>query len=353
MLADGGLGDVGPDAAPVCVGVGNYLVCVPGGIPDRLEYQGTTTIITDQPCPLFDSSHPTWCIYAAHHVSVTGNLRATGSQPFVLIGTDDLTIGATGIIDVASHVAVSPGAGIGAGGGNATQCVTAGTGNTGDGGGGGAGATYSTQGGRGGDGNASGGSPAAVDPQGILATTLRGGCSGGSGGPRNIAGVASDPGGAGGGALYLASKGSMTISGSVNASGAGGGRGNTPKGGGSGGGSGGTIVLWATGLAVTGQVFANGGGGGGGSDTGSVGNHGDDAMSAETSALGGSGGGSTMCGTGPGCGGQGAAKSGGGQAGYNDTTSAGGGGGGGGLGVIRILSGQVVNGTFSPMPLRN
>jgi hypothetical protein len=348
-LTDGGVTDVAPDAPPVCVGVGNYQVCL-ANVPDRLDY-ANTTIITDQQCAFYDSSNPTWCIYAARHVKITGTLRATGASPFVLIATDEMTITETGVVDVASHASMTPGAGIGAGG-DVVSCIPAGTGGADpNGGGGGAGATYGTRGGKGGDGVKPGGASVQVNIQETLATFLRGGCRGGAGGAGS---TASDVGGAGGGALYLAAKTTMTISGAVNASGAGGGKGNAAKGGGSGGGSGGTIVLWAgSSLAVTGNVFANGGGGGGGSDNGAAGSVGGESTAADGQAAGGYGGGTTACGTGPGCGGAGAAKGGDGQDGFNDTTTAGGGGGGGGLGVIRILSGQMPGGSFSPAPLRN
>jgi hypothetical protein len=343
--------DTGPDAAPVCVGVGNFFICVPDDVPDRLDVAGAMTLVTDQACAYLDPSNPTWCIYAARHVNIEGKLRATGSRHFVLIATDDLLIRETGVVDVASHAATSPGTGIGAGGGGACSGAGAGAGvNDVNGAGGGAGGTYGTAGGRGGDGNSAGGAPAGVDVQGILGTRLRGGCSGGLGGTGS---TAADTGGAGGGGVYLAAAGTITIAGTVNASGAGGGRGNASKGGGSGGGSGGMIAIWAGGsLSVTGEVFANGGGGGGGADNAATGNPGGDSPNADTKAAGGAGGGTTSCGQGPGCGGDGAAKAGNGQNGYNDSTQAGGGGGGGGLGVIRIVSGQAqMTGKFSPSPL--
>jgi hypothetical protein len=345
-LTDSGVTDVAPDAPPVCVGVGNYQVCL-ANVPDRLDYPDTT-IVTDQQCGFYDSSNPTWCIFAARHVKITGTLRATGASPFVLLATEDMTITETGSIDVASHASATPGAGIGAGG-DAVACFPAGEGVAdANGGSGGAGATYGTQGGKGGSAVKPGGAAVQVNIQEIRAAFLRGGCRGGAGGTGSMA---SNIGGAGGGALYLAAKTTMTISGSINASGAGGGRGNTAKGGGSGGGSGGTIVLWAGSLVVTGQVYANGGAGGGGADTGAPGLVGGESSNAESPAPGGLGGGATACGNGPGCGGAGAAKSGNAQDGYNDTTQAGGGGGGGGLGVIRILSGQQAGGKFSPLPV--
>src|ERR1043165_262441 len=211
--------DLDAPAGLTCVGVGTYQLCLPPGIADKLDYDQDTVLITDQPCPIVDASNPAWCIYAARHVKVTATLRATGSRLLVLVGTEDLTISVNGVVDVASHVAVSPGAGLGAGS-TMGACGVPGAGiDGGMGGSGGAGGTYSTTGGDGGNSDKAGGVAAAVNPQNVLGTTLRGGCPGGLGGS---GGNPSSPPGAGGGGVYLASKGVLAIDGKVNASGAGG-----------------------------------------------------------------------------------------------------------------------------------
>ena len=235
VLNDAGLAPNDATVGTVCVGPGNFQVCVPGDV-SNLTFASDRIIITDQMCPVADAAHPTWCIYAGRNVVVSASVVATGSRPFVLIGLESLTIVSTGVVDVASHHAISPGAGVGAGGGDDPQCANAGTGMASvAGGGGGAGGTYTTNGGDGGKGSGTvGGVAAAVDPTKVLGTTLRGGCEGGTGGAGSNA---ADAGGAGGGAVYLGTNGNLRNDGTVNASGAGGGQGNPSKSGGSGGGS--------------------------------------------------------------------------------------------------------------------
>jgi len=107
------------------------------------------------------------------------------------------------------------------------------------------------------------------------ATVLRAGCDG------QVAGKSSNdnPGaiGRGGGAVYLVANNSITITGSVNASGSAGTLGSQQAGG-SGAGSGGTIKLYAAAaLSVTGAVLiANGAGGAAGGGSNSIGANGSD-----------------------------------------------------------------------------
>lgn len=221
------------------------------------------------------------CVVAADEIVVTGELTATGPRPLVLVAATSITV--SGSIDVSS-TAQPPRRGAGSQGAACTN-ATAGANDRGGGGGGGGG-TFSTRGGTGGTGDtnqngppvgmAVGGASGIDQPAPI---TLRGGCRGAVGGEGGDSdGV--NPGGSGGlggGAIALVSGKTITVPGSVYASGAGGGtmpgqngtsncvpgNGGFEQGGG-GGGSGGMIVLDAVALAVSGRVAANGGGGSGG-----------------------------------------------------------------------------------------
>lgn len=187
-------------------------------------------------------------------------------------------------------------------------------------------------------------------------TVIRGGCNGGSSGtagtsaglltPATAATVSA--GGAGGGAIELAAKTSITITGSLNAGGGGGA--GAPQGsavGGGGGGSGGYIGLDAPAITMSGAALsANGGGGGGSSPYAGQGNQGGNAVST-AQAPGGVIFGGGNCGLA-------------GSAGSVATTldaadavgsdSCGGGGGGGGAGFIFLFSPSQVLASSSVSP---
>lgn len=188
---------------------------------------------------------------------------------------------------------------------------------------------------------------------------IRGGCNGGPSGsagastglltPATAASVS--VGGAGGGAIELAAKTSITISGSINAGGGGGA--GAPQGsavGGGGGGSGGYVGLDAPMIAITaGTISANGGGGGGSSPYAGNGNQGGNADTAGQAP------GGVMFGGGN-CGLAGSAGSVGSTFDAPDATgsdSCGGGGGGGGAGFIFLFTSglSTANPSISPTPL--
>jgi hypothetical protein len=285
------------------------------------------------------------CVIAGTDVNVTGTLVGVfGPRPLVLLATGTINVSASKF-DITSRTADPTSDGPNA---NPPQCMPVvaqnGTGANG-GAGGGAGGSFGGKGGDGGDG--SGGSTAGgiAKQADTMFDVLRGGCRGGSG-AAGQAGTAS--GGSGGGAVYLAAQTTITISGSINASGAGGFGADGPRGGGGGGGSGGMIVLYAPMLTIApaARVFANGGGGGGGAGNGTTnGSDGTDPITAEAPAGGGLAG--DIQGT---PGGTGAFKA--TTAGSATTAAQGGGGGGGGVGVIRVLSGQSVAAiNVSPSPI--
>lgn len=270
------------------------------------------------------------CVIAAGTITLPAGstARASGNLPVVLIAHDLMTI--AGTLDAASHR--SGGAGPAA---NFSGCNDGGVPATD---GGGAGGSFGGLGGRGGGPGAAAPGAALSDP-----TSLHGGCAGHDGG-----GALAGRFGSGGGAIYLISKGMISVvnTGEIKASGAGandGEDGNTSGGGG--GGSGGMIGLEAPTIGIEGIVVANGGGGGEGADgeKGAVGND--------------------PIGNGPGLGGNSATGTGGpggdggagtmidGEAGTDGAAGAmGGGGGGGSVGVIKLLGNRTGSGVVSPAP---
>lgn len=291
------------------------------------------------------------CLIAARTIAIASNaqLTARGPNPLLLVATETMTI--DGTIDVSSRLNVSiPGAGA-----DTTCASPAGKNATAfDGaGGGGAGGSFGTKGGNGGTGRTpNNATPGGIAPAAQVPTTLRGGCAGGRGGEAD-GGGGDGAGGAGGGAVYLIAGISLSITGTINASGSGGApgvAGQYAMGGAGGGGSGGMIGLDAPSITVTGTVFANGGGGGGGGgdEPQRPGQPGSSPTTALIPAAGGSGGNG-----GGGRGGQGSVLTDPGDTGNNGIGPyCSGGGGGGGAGVIRVFGVPPgsLGGVFSPPP---
>jgi hypothetical protein len=283
------------------------------------------------------------CVINAYSIVVDRTVIVGGGRPLVLVANDEISV--TGTLDISSRYP-DHGAGAynqmcdrGAGNGDSLNQV----------GGGGGGGSFSTQGGIGGTGagGALGGNSGDIERPPF--DTLHAGCKGGVGGPGN----AYAGGGAGGGALYLVAGRSIAIDGgTLNASGDGGYKGVHPTGGAGGGGSGGMIVLDAPTLIVSqsARIVANGGAGGGGATTNAEGGTGGfpDPSTPLAAAEGGIG--ALESGESGGTGGNGATRSVGATTALAATTG-GGGGGGGGLGVIRVMSGQTIDGdNVSPLP---
>lgn len=327
---DGGGGDgndTNDGSMESCYGTGIVQLC----LADRPT--GAVTL----PSGTFDTDNSTACatnvtsgasgacVVAGHTVTlpVGATLVAVGTKPLIVVAHDTITIGGT--LGVASRRRAAPGAGSATGVCNAPSPPPDG--------GGGAGGSF---GGLGGSGGAS--TPTMAGPTPPAPTSLRGGCAGqrGSGGGNA---------GAGGGATFLIAKTAIDVTGSINASGAGGEHADdTGVRGGSGGGSGGMIGLDAPMLQIAGAVFANGGGGSGGTDAGSEGDDGGDPNANS----GGGGGGGSSGGTG-GTGAAGASLA-GTAGGPGVVGSSGGGGGGGGAGVVKLYGTRTGAGTISPPP---
>jgi hypothetical protein len=317
------------------------MLCVPERPTMSVEIASASAIDTsaDGACTFVVPQvfGPELCVVAGTTVTITDALVATGSRPLAILATDNATIGGT--IDVSS-TRTRHGAGA-----DDLACIPSGPGaGSSNGAGGGAGASFGSSGGGGGAGSGGAVAGGMAAPASHTPTVVRGGCPGALGG---IGTISDDAPGSGGGAIYLLAAGTLTITGTIDASGAGGGAGRASKGGGAGAGSGGMIVLWASTMDVTvPKIFANGGGGGGGADNGASGHAGDDPSAPSTPAAGGTGGGSA----GPGPGGTGAYQDVAAQRGLDDVTGAGGGGGGGGVGFLLVISGQAIGGDLSPTP---
>jgi hypothetical protein len=178
-------------------------------------------------------------------------------------------------------------------------------------------------------------------------TNIQGGCAGGHGGAgtNGLQGIR----GAGGGAVVIAARESITIpaGGVIHVGGGGGSAGRTNYGAGGGAGAGGYIGLDAPRITVAGTLAANGGSGGGGASDYSTGSAGQNGRPDGTAAVGGPGATSTNVGN---CNKGGNGSAGGtlvGASGGN--TLCGGGGGGGGAGYILIWTPALdVSGTISP-----
>jgi hypothetical protein len=321
--------DTGDADNSSCYGTGVVQICLGARAQGDLELP---TTLGGQPSCSADvvSGGTGLCVIAAGTITLPAGstARASGSLPVVLIAHDQMTI--AGTLDAASHR--SGGAGPAA---NFSGCNDAGVPSTD---GGGAGGSFGGLGGQ-------GGGPGVAAPGAALPapTSLHGGCAGHDGGGSQAGRF-----GSGGGAIYVISKGTISVAntGTINASGAGasdGEDGNTSGGGG--GGSGGMIGLEAPTIELAGVVVANGGGGGEGAD-GEKGASGNDPIGSGP----GLGGNSASCIGGPGGdGGSGAQLD--GEAGTDGATgTTGGGGGGGSVGVIKLIGNRTGSGVVSPPP---
>jgi hypothetical protein len=313
--------------APVALCAGTLArVCVdpPPSSSKNLTMTTIDTAMASMCTPYTSPTGTTACVIAGLSITVSSSIRVIGDRPLILLAADAITI--DGKLDVASHRAA------GGAGASLGPCATDSVNPTttvGGGGGGGWGGSFGGPGGPGGIGvgNGKGGVP----PGTTVPATLRGGCPGGGGaGDGGTAGL-------GGGAVALIAINTVSIAGTVNASGSPGG-GGSASGGGGGGGAGGMIVLEAATVKVTGQCFANGGGGGEGANAAADGDPGEASPAPDRPGAGGQGG--TMFG---GDGGDSAFGKtlGGVVGGVGESIGAaigGGGGGGGSAGVIKVIA---------------
>jgi hypothetical protein len=264
----GGPTDAGAPDAP---GV-NDAGCTAGvvdvcGLPAPTAAFDASTAVTintdtDPRCrPLTVAGRPLCLIYAtAVTIAASGALTVTGGRPLALVSASTMAIG--GAVDAGSHgaqigpaaddascaFAANPEMDMGGAGGAAGGSFTLAGGN---------GGTGDTDNSLGGDGTGLGGTRGAA----VSAPPLRGGCRGQKGGDEQPGGSVGGAGGHAGGALYLAARESVSVAGSIRATGAGGAGGQAQAGGG-GGGSGGMVMIESASIKISGQISANGGGGG-------------------------------------------------------------------------------------------
>jgi hypothetical protein len=270
----------------------------------------------------------TLCVIAARSITITQAIDTKGNRPIVFLAQGDLLMTAGGVLDLidgaGSNDGICPGTQRGT---DDSQFASGGAGGSFD--------TLGAPGGRSGGGSVLSGQPTQV-PQ---PSTLRGGCRGGRGGDLTTQPSSGGAGGTSGGAVYLIAGGTLTIQGTINASGTGGGGGGLRAGGG-GGGSGGYLGLDAPRVVLeSAKLLANGGGGGGGANATTMGTKGGTANPASSfpyEASGGGGGASAG-----GDGGHGAESGSGAAPGMDTGSNGAGGGGGGGGGYIRIFSGDI------------
>jgi hypothetical protein len=323
-------GDLQTDAATdgssgtACYGpLGAWQVClssVPTGsvtLPSLLDTDASPICLAAQPSGWTPTQAPA-CFVVGESVTV-GAASVTGTRPLVLLAQNEIVVNT--LLDVASHHGGKPAP---ASPSNACQPFGRIPQGGGIGDGGGAGGSFMTRGGNGGVGdNGQRQNGQASPPEATAPIQLHGGCAGQPGGTSAVNNA-----GAGGGAVYLVSRGSIVVSGVINASG-GGGSGDTKRTGGNGGGSGGMIVLYGTTITAT-TLVANGGGGSSGGSSTVLGADGDDPSTTLplASVPGGQNGKA-------GDGGGGFPATANALDGAGGLSGAGGGGGGGGAGYIR------------------
>ena len=304
----------------VCVGTPTVAATLPGGPLDTDSSNLCVGYSIASQIPV--------CVIAGTSITAASGVTTVvrGSRPLILLSTGTITI--AGTLDLSSTRTGSQGAGSDPVACAAQMVAPTASGGTGGGGAGGSFGGIGGDGEKGGDSAALGGKAPAADGS---TERLRGGCPGYAG-----AGTTGGAGGHGGGAVYVLATGNVTVSGTINASGAGGGAGTMPGGGGAGGGTGGLLAFEANFITVMGsaKIFANGGGGGESANNTTNGNPGNEAPAPGTAGAGGSGGNSDGGNGGDGTAGM-ARNAMPGHAGQN---TGGGGGGGGGAGLIKNYS---------------
>lgn len=224
------------------------------------------TGISYRPLPAVGDAPPMGVfVMSALDVPSGSTLAATGTHSLVLLVDGDVDI--AGTVDVAASAGGAAG-GAPAGDGDGPGAGGRGAGSPdGGGGGGGLGST-------GGDGGPMTPGPGGPVVGNISLVPLVAGSGGGGGGSPGGGG------GRGGGAVQISARGSINVSGTINACGQGGDGGTIEMimdmttgeitiatGGGGGGGSGGSVLLEAHAVSIDGIVAANGGAGGQGSFT--------------------------------------------------------------------------------------
>jgi hypothetical protein len=280
----------------------------------------------------------TFCVVRATTITIA-DLKVTGTRAVAFVADDALTV--TGVLDVSADGA-TPGPGAGSLGNGVTSLSSSYKG--------GGGAGFAVVGGTGG-GNEQGtdtGGAGGPATQRLTTAQFLGGARGGAslcGNGQILCFNAIDfaGGGGGGGAMLVACRGTVAVTGTIDANGGGGTGGgdhftdpnNIGQGGAPGGGSGGFVVFQGVNVSLTGKLYANGGGGGGACGTDNCrGPAGQDGQRSTAGALGGDTAGNTC---GGGVGGSVSTTPGPGEKTFA-SASAGAGGGGGSVGRFEVYT---------------
>lgn len=286
------------------------------------------------------------CVVRASKIDIA-DLKVTGSRAIAFVADDELTV--SGTLDVSAD-GTTPGPGasyLGAGSTSSASYKGAGGGGFAQAGGAGGGDETGTVAGL-------PGGPITSRPTNM---PFVGGAYGGTsscGGTTicRVNGADFPGGGGGGGALLIACRGSVSVTGLIDAGGGGGagggdhfpGSGNV-QGGGAGGGTGGFVAFQGANVTITGKLYANGGGGGAGCGTDDCrGNPGSDGARSTAGAPGGVSAGNT---NGGGIGGSATQTPGTGQKTFS-SASAGAGGGGGSMGRFQVYAPQGTTPLITP-----
>jgi hypothetical protein len=319
---------------------------------------GTTAPTIDVPLPpgtsltysVQDGGGPDLAILMVGSLTVSGTLRVRGDRALVIIANTDMIIAGTidasaeGGIQGAGGYAMGPGRG-GNGVGDAASYDDSGGGGGGFGGIGAAGQKSGPA------------MPGTAGPTYGTAALVR--LEGGSGGGAMAPACAGNPPGAGGGAIQLHARGTITLNGVVVANGGGGSGGLVCNGlgtSGAGGGAGGAIYVEASALTGAGRMLAQGGGGGGASNfnNNAIGGDGQSSGLAVQGGPGGIGAGTGVAGE-TNHGGIGGFRNGGPSAltALSGQNYGNGGGGGGGVGRIVIRATTISGVQTSPQAVQN
>jgi hypothetical protein len=260
------------------LGLGACLAALP---MNDFSVSASTTIDTGTfaLCATLTTSTQDLCVVAAKSIAIGSGtvIRVIGARPLVLFSPTMIEI--DGTLDVASHIGggmPTSGAGenppaCGATQGGAMQ-------------GGGAGGSFGSRGGNGGKGADNNSMPGQAQLA-LPITAFHGGCRGGIGAD----GIAQAAYGGGAVAMFAPT---ISINGTINASGMAGPGAVISSKGGYGGASGGMLVLSAPSvmLGTQGEMLANGGAGGGGSSSSVAGANGGEATTFSSTITGGQGG---------------------------------------------------------------
>lgn len=219
---------------------------------------------------------PAICVvrYATILLADGVDLRVVGGRALALVA--DVQVEIAGYLNLSAGDGFNgPGGGTVFSGVTGNSCVGCGLGGAGFASAGGDGGNLTT------DGGASNGGVATGDPASL--PVLVGGTQSGVSAQLTAGEIL---GGGGGAATIIACRGSISVTGEINAGG-GGGKLGLALIGGAGGGAGGYVVLQGFAIQVTGKLFANGGGGGGGKPFDGIAMRGSDGIRGLTSAPGG------------------------------------------------------------------